>query len=320
MLSSGSSRPQVSSLAFILVAVFWVSLLTAVTVYFYPHHINTLYLHNTYITAQTGPLLNNPHTTAAQAVSQSRPCSDAATPNSSSSQESGMAHFYHMCAPDHTGAQATAKPRPPLVHAASTTSHSNHPSTEVDLARLREFDGTGHAYHYADVWPSVSQGNISLQTVDNYLRVYVMEFNVDEARRQMTFNMVREIKLGTTYQYQWVGGELLTWWTRNSPDVQLQCAHAYGSDSSMIELVTDAFTDRDHNPQPHCYYSTTVDTEQRIPTFTTLRFRNKHAAGAPTVYPLTLPEFVEKRWQEVERSHKQAQQLHATALASFAMC
>ena len=320
-----------SSLAVILVAVFWVSLLTAVTVYFYPRHVNTLYLQNNYISsshtdstpasvrsAAQQQQYNKPYTptTSTDATTVQPPCptpEPATCPtcptvtspittaaSTTTAADTGMAHFYHMCAPDHIGAQTTAKPRPPLQHGPSTTSQSNHPSTEVDLARLREFDGTGHAYLSADVWPSVSQGNISLQTSANYYRVYVMEFNVDETRRLLTFNIVRETRHAEGwYSYTWVGADLLRWWTNGSPDVQLECAHAYGSDNSTVEQVTDAFVDNDRNPQLHCHYSTTVDLQDRIPTFTMLRFRNKHVGDAPMVYPTSLPEFAGKKWDEV---------------------
>ena len=322
MLSNAGGRPNVSSLAIILIAVFWVSLLTAITVYFYPRHINTLYLQNTYISSShTNPQLATiPHSSEQQShrvatladdddTVEQQPCPDVSpavlTTTTSTKEDSGLAHFYHMCAPDHIGAQPKSTPRPPLVHAASTTTSSNHPSTEANLARLREFDGTGHAYYWADVWPTISQGNISLQTPDNYYRVYVMEFNVDQSRRLVTFNMVRETKHEPGfYEYHWVGGDLLPWWTKHSPDVQLECAHAYGSDSTAVELVTDAFTDNDRNPQLHCHYSTTVDTQNRIPTFTTLRFRSKHVGNAPQTFPTTLAEFAGKKWQDVRKQKR----------------
>ena len=220
--------------------------------------------------------------------------SPSSYPPFSPSPSSGLVSFYHLCEPDHIGAQKS--PRQP-----SSPPSSSSPSSSPSLAeQYLAFDGSGFAYVSADTWPSVSGGPIAGQRADAYHRLYVFEMSVDESAQRLSFNLMREFKETLNaphvkYEFDYVKPELLYWWTRDSPDVLLECAHSYSANASLVEQTSPAFLLSDNL---HCLYSKSLQYHDRVPTFTTLRIRSKRAAGEAPQYPVDVQSMASQGWQE----------------------
>ena len=204
-----------------------------------------------------------------------------------------MVSYYHLCEPDHIGAQ-TSYQAP-----SSSSSSSSSSASVVESKRFLSFDGSGSAYISADVWPSLSSGQALLQRGESYYRVYVFEMEAATAHRLLRFNIIAEVKHSNTqYEYKFVQPELLNWWTRDSPDVLLECAHSYSSNASAVEHVTPAFVNSDRSPDLQCHYSVSLQWQDRIPSFTTLRFRSRRPAGQALTHPADAAGLAEKLWHQ----------------------